>query len=164
MTNKVYTYNKISKTMNNQNIKVSDFTEFYNFGEEILNVYSDYFDTVAINNDEKFENISYILYKDENNADLISFVNTIDLLWSSPYNQNVINTKFDEVMRYLNRNIKLDNDNISNLLPIRDDIYDKIDETNSNKRFIKVPKSDKVSELLNKIDEYKNNPTIFEEN
>jgi hypothetical protein len=66
-------------------------------------------------------------------------------------------------MRYLNRNIKLDNDNITNLLPIRDAVYDKIDETNSNKRFLKVPKTNKISELLNKIEEYKNNPKIFED-
>lgn len=156
MTNKVYKYDKESKTLLNSDVVVSDFTKFYDFGNEISIEYPDYFDVVNITDDEKFENISYILYDDENYADLITFINGIELLWSVPYNQNVIQIKFDEVMRYLNRNIKLDNDNIINLLPIQKDIYEKIDTNNSDKRFIKVPKNVKINEILGLITEYFN--------
>ena len=153
MTNTVFTFN----TFQRDNRTVRDYTSFYfNEFENFLNAYNDYFEIVEVSENEKIEKLSYDLYGNENYADLILAINNENFLWSCPYDQDVIMNITDSVLHEFASELNLESFNESDSYKdFENKIKDNIEELNSKKKYFKIPKKDKLTDVLSLVNQYK---------
>jgi len=141
-----------------QNFKFRDFTSIY-FGNIIneLNKYPHYFEFVDVTEDEKIENIAYQLYGNEDYSDLILLCNNENFLWCFPYNQDVLMNQLDSIIRNLKieLNVTENPQQIQDFLNLKDEIYDRLDESNSKKRRMRIPKPENLGDVLSIVHQYK---------
>jgi ribosome-interacting GTPase 1 len=153
MINTVFTYDKMIR---NGKI-VPDYTSYWFTNlKDYLENYDNYFTIVSIPENEKIENLAYKLFGSENYADLILAINDENFLWSSPYNQDVLNKMSDAVLLEFLNQLNLDsfNENLS-YLDFKQKIEESIDNTNSQKKYFKVPKPENLSDVISLINNYK---------
>jgi hypothetical protein len=121
-----------------------------------LENYDNYFTIISVPENEKIENIAYRLFGSENYADLILAINNENFLWSSPYDQDVIEHITDSVLHEFSNQLNLDdfNENLS-YLAFREKVEETIDNNNSKKKYFKVPKKENITDVISLINNYK---------
>jgi ribosome-interacting GTPase 1 len=131
-------------------IKVlQDYTSKYFGGlQEIFRDNSEYFTYINIENDEKLENIAYFLYGNENYADIIMLVNEMDMIWGTPYNQDILLDYNDVIMNYFYEELNIEPENLTAL---QARILDHLDLANSKKRTIRIPKIEFLPNVIKLI-------------
>jgi hypothetical protein len=155
MINSVFTFNNLQR----ENKIVRDYTGYYfNELENFLKAYDDYFEIIDVDENTKIEKLSYDLYGDENYADLILAVNNENFLWSSPYDQDVILNTSESILRKFANELNLETfDETESYRDFADKVKEEIENQNSHKKYFKVPKKDKLMDVLSLISTYKNN-------
>ena len=142
-----------------KDFKFRDYTSIY-FGALLteLNKYPHYFEFIDVVEDDKLENIAYQLYGSENYSDVILLCNNENFLWSFPYNQDILMEQLEALVRNLKveLNITENPNQVRDFLNLRNEIYERLDEANSRKRRMRIPKPEFLADILGIIANYKN--------
>jgi len=166
MKNSVFTYDR--REIDGYN--VTDYTSYYYGGLlELFKQFPDYFSLYSIEVDQKIEEISYELYGSVDYADIILAANNNVFLWSSPYNSDIT---YDQtialtgiISKELDYNELQDGSEArANLERVIDNIGNKVNTENTNRKSITVPKPKKLNTLLAIINNYrKDNRMLLDE-
>jgi len=152
MINKVYTYD----TFDRYDYNVKDYTSrYYGYLSKYLQQYPEYFFSYSVEDDEKMENISYKFYKSVDYADLVLAINEDVFLWNVPYNQDVNNNQAELLTKILLNSADLLGINTVEKEKIEKLAKDGIEEGNSLKRNILLPRPEYLSTVLSLIEKYR---------
>jgi hypothetical protein len=153
MVNSVFTFDKMIR----EGKIIPDYTSYW-FSDlkTYLENYDNYFLIISLAENEKMENVAYKLYGSENYADLILAINDENFLWSSPYDQDVLNQLNDSILFEFSNQLNLDsfNEGLS-YIDFKNKIEEAIDDNNSQKKYFKVPKPENLSDVISLINNYK---------
>jgi len=135
------------------NLDVTDYTSVY-YGKmlELFKSMPDYFMTYEMQMDEKLEGISYKLYKSENYADIILAANNDVFLWSMFYNSDIIMDQADNLHTIIRKELDLNATLTEDVLSVFNTISVTIEDINSKRKSITVPKPEKLNALISLID------------
>jgi len=141
-----------------KNFKFRDYTSIY-FGFLLneLNNYPHYFEFIDVVEDDKLENIAYQLYGSEDYSDIILLCNNENFLWSFPYSQDILMDQIEAIVRNLKieMNITENPEQMKDFLNLRNEIYERLDESNSLKRRLRIPKPEFLADVIAIIHDYK---------
>jgi hypothetical protein len=153
MTNTVYEYDTFFK----KNRVIRDFTSIYfNDLDSLLSEYENYFYLIDITEDERMENVAYELYGDENLADLLLAINDENFIWSSPLNQDILLDQTDILLSEYANYMNIDTwDGSVSYQDFADKIRKNVDDNNSRRKKIKVPRRDYLSDVIAIVNDYK---------
>jgi len=149
MKNSLYKYDR--RVIDGLN--VTDYTSIY-YGKmlELFKSKPDYFMTYEMQMDEKLEGISYKLYKSENYADIILAANNDVFLWNMFYNSDIIMDQVSSLHTIIKKELDLNATLTEDALSIFDNISVTIEDINSKRKSITVPKPEKLNALISLID------------
>ena len=138
-----------------------NFVDLYSFLSK--DEYADYFTYIDVYNDEKIENLSYRLYRDENYADVILACNNERYLFGMPNNTDILLTFSDLVLYNIMMNIQVDTQDPNAFNDLSSKIQQFTEDINLKKRTFKVPKFDKLNHVISLIEQYKNENSVSTE-
>lgn len=161
MKNTVYTYPE--RVVGD--IQARDYTAVYYGGlKDVIEERSDMFEFTEVYDDEHIENLAYELYGDENQGDTILASNLEVFLWSMPYNSEVLYEVQNFYKEFLTKELNIvsgDSRDIG-LEALLKDISDYVEKQNSEKRVFKVPKSNRLTDIISVIDSYRIQNTVLD--
>lgn len=134
---------------------IRDYTAVYYGGLfDVIKEYPEYFMDYVLADGEKIEVVSYKLYGSENYADIILMVNNEVFLWGMPYNGDIIYEQKEAMEKFLRSKLNVSSDN-EDFNSIIDAYGEEVDEVNSQKRIYKVPRPDRMNNVLSIINTYR---------
>jgi len=153
MINNVFEFD----TFERENKVVRDFSSIYftDLNDELAN-YDSMFTLIDITEDERLENVSYSLYGDENLSDLLLAVNDENYIWSSPLNTDIVLAQGDILLKEIANNLNIHSyDENLDYQDLKSKILEMIDNRNSKRKKIKVPRIENLGDVINIVNDYK---------
>jgi len=155
MNNTVYTYDRITSK---DSLSVTDYTSFYYGGlDDLFNQYPEYFEYISLNDSIKMEGISWRRYNNENFADVLLACNQEVFLWSMPYGNDTL-IEIKEALQRIFQNelgISTGDARFEEFTAFLNFIDDDVEDRNTQKRLLRVPIENKMSDVVNLISNYR---------
>ena len=149
---KIYNFNKKQGSIGNTGYQVADYFQWYTTGLEDVPIPEQLFITER-NNLERYENIAYDLFRNENLADFLVAMNNDTFLWNTPLDNDSFLDSIDIMYDYIQKKNK------TRFLPEDEENWkaiatEKIQKDDDILRYIIIPRKEHLQKLTRAFKDY----------